>query len=61
MTKNDKVAEYEESLRKAEADIEAALRAICSLRGDFPRYELQYDVLEKIQDAIRGAWQFYER
>lgn len=59
MDKNEMIAEYENNLRKAEADVENALRAICSLRGDFPRYELQYNVLENIQNAIRGTWRFY--
>ena len=58
--KNEMVEKYEENLRKAEKDLENALRSICSLRGDFPRYDLQYKALETIQDAIRGAWRFYD-
>lgn len=57
MGKNEMIAKYEDNLRKAEGDIEDALKAICSLRGEFPRYELQC-ALEKVQDAIRGAWRF---
>lgn len=59
MDKNEMIKQYEDNLRKAEADVEAALRAICPLRGNFPRYDLQYHVLENIQNAIRGTWKFY--
>ena len=59
MTKvNAKVSEYEAALRNAEAAIENACKAICSLRGDFPRYELN-KAYETIQDAIRGTWRYY--
>ena len=59
MTKvNAKISEYEAALRSAETAIENACQAICSLRGDFPRYELN-KAYESIQDAIRGAWRYY--
>ena len=55
---NAKVSEYEAALRDAETAIENACQAICSLRGDFPRYELN-KAYETIQDAIRGTWRYY--
>lgn len=59
MSHNDHITEYENALRKAEADIEAALRSICPLRGEFPRGELM-EALEKVQDAIRDTWRLYK-
>lgn len=59
MSHNDHIEEYENALRKAEADIEEALRAICPLRGEFPRGELM-KALEVVQDAIRGTWKLYK-
>lgn len=58
MDKDEMIGQYEESLRKAEADIEAALRAVCPLHGPFPRYEIG-QALEKVQEAIRGAFRLY--
>lgn len=57
---NKKVDEYKEHLYKAEADIEAALRSVCSMSGEnIPRCELN-QALEKVQDAIRSAWRLYK-
>ena len=58
--KQEILYQYEEDLRRAEGCIESALRSICSLRGDFPRYELQHMVLDGIQNALRDAWKFYD-
>lgn len=58
MSINDKIGKYEDNLRKAERDIEAAARAVCSLRG-VNTYQLT-KALESVQDAIRGAWQYYD-
>ena len=59
MDENEKVAEYEASLRNAEKEVEKACRAICPLRGPFPHRELN-DTLEGIRELIRGAWRFYD-
>lgn len=56
---NVKISEYEDALRDAETAIENACRAICSLRGNFPRYELR-KALEGVQNALRNAWRFYD-
>jgi len=59
---NENLAKYEEALRKAESDIEAALQAICSLSGEDAnraRYNLQYKALEEVQNAIRGVYKLY--
>ena len=58
-TINARVGEYEAALRDAEAAIENAMQAICSLRGEFPRYALN-EAYDSIQDAIRGCWQLYD-
>lgn len=63
MNHNDKVAEYESNLRKAEADIESALQAICDLTGEDvnrARYNLQFKALEEVQNAIRGTYLLYK-
>ena len=56
---NAKVAEYESHLRSAERAVEEAAQAICSLRGNLPRRELN-DALEGIQELIRGTWRLYD-
>lgn len=56
---NDKIAEYEANLRDAERAIEKAAQAICSLRGDLPRYQLNQS-LEIVQELIRGTWRLYD-
>lgn len=52
---NEKIDEFEAALRKAEADIETALKAVCPLHGPVPRYDLT-KALEAVQEGIRGAW-----
>lgn len=59
MDANSKIEEYENALRDAERDIEKAAQAICSLRGNLPRRELN-DALEGIQELIRGTWRLYD-
>ena len=56
---NAKISEYEDALRDAESAIENACKAICSLRGDFPHYELN-KALESVRNAIRDCWRFYD-
>ena len=58
MSINDKIGKYEENLRKAEKDIEAAARAVCSLRGVNTYQALK--ALENVQEALRGVWQYYD-
>lgn len=60
---NEKVAEYEANLRDAEKALEKAGQAICSLTGDevgSARYTLDYDILEKVQEAIRNTYRLYK-
>ena len=59
MNANSKIEEYENALRDAERDIKKAAQAICSLRGNLPRRELN-DALEGIQELIRGTWRLYD-
>lgn len=58
MSINEKIGNYEDNLRKAERDIEAAARAVCSLRG-VNTYQLT-KALEAVQNALRGTWQLYD-
>ena len=55
MSINDKIGKYEENLRKAEKDIEAAARAVFSLRGVDTYQALKAQ--ENVEEARRGSWQ----
>lgn len=59
---NDKIGEYEANLRSAEKSLEKAAQAICDLRGEevgVARYTLEFDILEKVQEAIRQTYRLY--
>ena len=59
---DDKVNDFEDALRKAEAAVEEAGRIICPERGEevtTMRYRLD-KLLEGIQDAIHNSYKLYK-
>ena len=59
---NDAIGEYEANLRDAERALEKAMQAICDLTGEDiseARYNVTYDILPKVQDAIRSTYKLY--
>lgn len=59
---DDKVNEYEDALRKAEAAVEEAGRVICSATGEAAGEARSriYKLLEGIEDAIHNSYKLRE-